>query len=1079
VPPFRPVDPRQSFPRLEEEILERWRSEDVFHRQLEQRRAQGAPVWSFYEGPPTANGAPGTHHVLSRTFKDIYPRYQAMRGHYVPRKAGWDCHGLPVELEVERELGITRKSEIEDMGIAEFNKRCRESVFRYVEDWNRLTERIGFWIDLDDPYVTLSDDYIESVWWSLRKIWDDGRLYQAHKVVPYCPRDGTALSSHEVAQGYKDVEDPSIYVRLPVLEVPPSNEIPESPVQVGDALLVWTTTPWTLISNAAVAVGPEIEYVRAKVPKSDPAAPGREAEEAAGDEVLVLARDRVDAVLGEGAEVLAHFPGSALAGTRYEPPFTYIADYGPRGHTVLEGDFVTTDEGTGLVHTAIAFGEDDFRLGEQYGITLQNPVQPDGTFDERITDFAGRFVKEADADIIEALRAGGRLFRDEVYEHSYPHCWRCDTPLLYYAKSSWYVRTTDVRDRMLAENEEIGWRPEHIKHGRFGKWLEGNVDWALSRERYWGTPLPVWQCTATGCDGSFCAGSVANLRERGGEVPDDLHRPYIDEVVLPCEECGGEMRRVEEVIDAWYDSGSMPFAQFHYPFEGEELFAERFPADFISEAIDQTRGWFYSLLAVSTLLFDASSYRNCVCLGLILDPEGQKMSTSRRNVVDPWEVIDSYGADAFRWYYLTSQQPWAGYRFSAETVGEAVRQFMLTLWNTYSFWVLYANAEGLEPGTVADPATPGLEAEEPASQLLDRWAVSRLQATTARVIELMDDYDCTTAGRAIAGYVNELSNWYVRLSRRRFWEGDQTAFGTLRHCLVEVSKLLAPFTPFLSEDIYGNLVGAGAREFGDAPDSVHLCDFPEPDAALRDTELEAGIDAARRAIELGRAARAQAKVKMRQPLRRAVIVATGPERAEIERLEELVAGELNVKDLEFVSEEAELVRYQVKPNYRALGPRFGGQMPKAAAAIEALDPEHVAEAVRGERRIGINVDGAEHELGPDDVSLVMQPLDGYQVESEAGRAVALALELDDELRREGLAREVVHAIQNARKQAGLEVTDRISLTLGGDDELLDATRAHQDYVAGETLATAVSYDGAGGRPAKIEGKELRIALERA
>jgi isoleucyl-tRNA synthetase len=1053
---FRPVDPKQSFPALETEVLERWRERDVFHRQLEQRREQGAEVWSFYEGPPTANGAPGSHHVLSRTFKDIYPRYQAMRGHYVPRKAGWDTHGLPVELEVERELGIASKAEIDAYGIAEFNQRCRESVFRYVEEWNRLTERIGFWIDLDDAYVTLTNTYIESVWWSLRKIWDDGRLYEAYKVVPYCPRDGTALSSHEVAQGYKDVHDPSVYVRLPVLEVPPSDEIPEAGVQAGDALLVWTTTPWTLISNAAVAAGPEIEYVRASPPDSD--------------EVLVLAGDRVEAVLGEGATVHAHFPGSALAGTRYEPPFTYISDYGPRGHTVLDADFVTTDEGTGLVHTAIAFGEDDFRLGEQYGIKLQNPVQLDGTFDARITDFAGRFVKDADADIVEALRASGKLFRDEVYEHSYPHCWRCGTPLLYYAKSSWYVRTTDVRDRMLAENETIGWHPEHIKHGRFGKWLEGNVDWALSRERYWGTPLPIWRCTLPDCSGTFCAGSVQDLRERGGVVPEDLHRPYIDEVVLSCEECGGEMRRVEEVIDAWYDSGSMPFAQFHYPFEGEELFAERFPADFISEAIDQTRGWFYSLLAVSTLVFDQTSYLNCVCLGLILDPDGQKMSTSRGNVVDPWEVIDRHGADAFRWYYLTAQQPWASYRFSAETVGEAVRQFMLTLWNTYSFWVLYANAEGLGPGDASEP--------DPADQLLDRWALSRLQRTTATVIEQLDAYDCTAAGRTIADYVEELSNWYVRLSRRRFWEGHRTAFKTLRHCLLEVAKLLAPFTPFLAEEIYDNLTGGQARDYGEAPDSVHLCDFPAPDEALLDAELEAGVDAARRAVELGRAARAQARVKVRQPLRKAVIVATGSERAEIERLEDLVAGELNVKELEFVSEEAELVRYQVKPNYRALGPRFGPQMPNAAAAIEALDPEHVAEAVRGDRRIGINVDGTEHELASDEVTLVMQPLDGYQVESEAGRAVALALDLDDELRREGLAREVVHAIQNARKEAGLEVTDRISLVLGGDKDLLDAIRANEDYVTTETLATSLSYDEADGEAATIEGKQLQISLTR-
>jgi isoleucyl-tRNA synthetase len=1058
---FKPVDPKQSFPALETAILERWRERNVFGRQLEQRREQGAPVWSFYEGPPTANGAPGTHHVLSRTFKDVYPRYQAMRGHYVPRKAGWDCHGLPVELEVEKELGITSKAEIEAYGIAEFNQRCRESVFRYVEEWNRLTERIGFWIDLDDPYVTLSDEYIESVWWSLRKLWDDGRLYEAYKVVPYCPRDGTALSSHEVAQGYKDVEDPSVYVRLPVLEAAPSDQIPESPVQPGDSLLVWTTTPWTLISNAAVAVGAEIEYVRAS--------PG------GSDEILIVARDRVEAALGEGATVHAHFPGSALAGVRYEPPFSYITDYGPRGHTVLEGDFVTTDEGTGLVHTAIAFGEDDFRLGEQYGITLQNPVLEDGTFDQRITDFAGRNVKEADPDIVEALRGNGKLLRDEVYEHSYPHCWRCDTPLLYYAKSSWYVRTTDVRDRMLALNDEIGWHPEHIKHGRFGKWLEGNVDWALSRERYWGTPLPIWECTRADCEERFCAGSIDDLRQRGGEVSDDLHRPYIDDVVLECEACGGQMRRVLATIDAWYDSGSMPFAQFHYPFEGEELFSARFPADFISEAIDQTRGWFYSLLAISTLVFDQTSYRNCVCLGLILDPEGQKMSTSRGNVVDPWEVLDRHGADAFRWYYLTAQQPWAGYRFSADTVGESVRQFMLTLWNTYSFWVLYANAEGLKPEALSQPAAGGAGA----AGELDRWALSRLQGTTRTVIEHMDAYDCTSAGRVIAGYVDQLSNWYVRLSRRRFWEGDAAAFATLRHCLLEVSKLLAPFTPFVGEEIYANLAGGAGEEFGEMPDSVHLCDFPAPDGALEDPALEAGVEAALRAIELGRAARALAQVKMRQPLRKAVIVATGPEREEIERLGELVASELNVKELEFVSEEAELVRYEVKPNYRALGPRFGGQMPTVAAAIEALDPEHVAEATRGVRRIGINVDGKEHELGPDDVDLVMKPLDGYQVESEAGRAVALALELDEELRREGLAREVVHAIQNARKQAGLEVTDRISLVVGGDEELLDAIQAHEDYVTGETLATSLSYDGAGGEAATIEGRELRIAVERA
>ena len=1037
-------------------MLERWRETDVFARQLSRRRDAAAPVWSFYEGPPTANGKPGAHHVLSRVFKDIYPRYRAMRGYYVPRKAGWDCHGLPVELEVEKELGISSKAEIEEYGIAEFNARCRESVFRYVEEWNRMTERVGYWIDLDDPYVTLDNEYIESVWWSLRRLWDAGLLYEGHKVVPYCPRCGTALSSHEVAAGYRDVEDPSVYVRFPVVEVAPSDEIGASPVEVGDSLVAWTTTPWTLISNAALAVGDRIEYARVR----------------AADEVLILARDRVEAVLGEDAEVLARFPGAALAGIRYEPPFDFITDYGPRGHTVLEADFVTTEDGTGIVHTAIAFGEDDFQLGEQYGITLQNPVLPDGTFDDRVTDFAGQSVKQADPEIVEALRANGRLLRAETYEHSYPHCWRCGTALLYYAKSSWYIRTTEVRDRMLEENEQIGWHPEHVKHGRFGKWLEGNVDWALSRERYWGTPLPVWRCESVDCEQAFCAGSLADLRGRGGDPPHDLHRPYIDDVVLRCDACGGAMRRVEEVIDTWYDSGAMPFAQFHHPFEREEEFSERFPADYICEAQDQTRGWFYSLLAESTLLFDRSSYRNCVCLGLILDPEGQKMSKSRGNVVDPGEVFETHGADAFRWYLLTTQQPWSSYRFSAEAVGEAVRQFMLTLWNTYSFFVLYANAEEVGPRQLDEPRGAG----DAGATDLDRWALSRLQGLTATVIDRMDAFDCTAAGRAIAAYVEELSNWYVRLSRRRFWDGDDAAFATLRHCLLEVAKLLAPFTPFIADEIYDNLV-AGT---GQGADSVHLCDFPVPDPELEDGELEAGVEAAMRAIELGRAARAAAKVKNRQPLRRAVIVATESERAEIGRLAEIVESELNVKELEFVSEEGEIVRYAAKPNYRSLGPRFGRHMPLVAAAVEALDPAHVAEAIRSERRIGINVDGAEHPLEPTDLTLVMQPLDGYEVEAEAGRAVALALELDDELRREGLAREIVHAVQGARKRAGLDVSDRIELTLTGDGDLLEAARAHDDYVAGETLATELILGGDDdGESTMIDGRELRIGIVRA
>jgi isoleucyl-tRNA synthetase len=1049
---FKPVDPKQSFPELEERVLARWRERDVFHRSLANR--EGAEVWSFYEGPPTANGKPGSHHVLSRVFKDVYPRYRTMRGYRVPRKAGWDCHGLPVELEVEKALGISSKQEIEDYGIAEFNRRCRESVFEYVEEWNRLTERIGFWIDLDNPYVTLENEYIESVWWSLRKLWDDERLYEGHKVVPYCPRCGTALSSHEVALGYQDVEDPSIYVRFPLLA--------EDGSDAGESLLVWTTTPWTLPGNVAVAVAPTVTYVKAAV----------------GGEILILAEPLVERVLGEGVQLLERLPGSQLAGRHYKGPTFALADREPGGFPVIAGEFVTTEDGTGLVHIAPAFGEDDYAVAAENGIfdptehgTLYNPVKPDGRFDERVIGFEGRFVKEPEVTraLIDDLGARGLLFREQVYEHAYPHCWRCGTPLLYYARSSWYVATSQVREQLLANNEAIGWHPEHIKHGRFGKWLENNVDWALSRDRYWGTPLPIWQCGDDDCDGRFCAGSVAELRERAdGEVPDDLHRPYIDEVTLECEKCGGEMRRVESVIDTWYDSGAMPFAQFHYPFENEALFEERFPADFICEAIDQTRGWFYTLLAESTLLFDTSSYRNCVCLGLILDPEGQKMSKSKGNVVEPWDVISAHGADAFRWYYLTAQQPWSGYRFSVDTVGESVRRFLLTLWNTYSFWVLYANAENLGPGDFGNDLFTGDE--------LDAWAISRLQGTIETVRERMDEFDCTAAGRAIAEYVDELSNWYVRLCRRRFWNGDRAAFATLRHCLLEVAALLAPFTPFLADEIHLNLAGGESGELGDQPDSVHLRDFPETHSGLLDEELEREMEAVRRTVELGRAARAQAKAKVRQPLRKAVIVANDVERAAISASAGLVKAELNVKELDFVSEEAELVSYAVKPNYRSLGPRFGRRMPQVAAAVEALDPVHVAAVMADGGEVGINVDGDEHAIGADEVTLSLQPLEGYEVEAEAGHAVALQLELDDELRREGLAREIVHAVQNARKEAGLEITDRIELALGGDEELLAAAREHQPYIAGEVLATAVAYDAGDGVTTKLDGRELRIAV---
>ncbi|MGZ4228533.1 MAG: isoleucine--tRNA ligase [Solirubrobacteraceae bacterium] len=1033
--PHRPVDPRGSFPELEERVLARWSERDVFAESLRQRA--GAPPWGFYEGPPTANGPPATHHVLSRVFKDIFPRYRTMCGHYVERKGGWDCHGLPVELAVEAEIGSTSKEDIERFGIARFNARCREMVLSHVEDWNRLTERIGFWIDLDDAYRTLDPDYVESVWWALQQIHERGLLYEKLKVVPYCPRCGTALSSHELGQPdvYRDVVDPSVYVRFPVTES-------RGAVQAGDELLIWTTTPWTLVSNAAVAVDSDLTYVRATMD---------------GGPVEIVAEALVERVLGEGAEILDRFPGSALEGVAYQPPFDFIpgSAYGERGHTVLLGDFVTANDGTGLVHTAIAFGEEDFRLGEQYGLNVINPVRPDGTYDDRIGRYAGLYVKDADPDLIEDLRARGRLLRAEEFEHSYPHCWRCHTPLIYYAKPSWYIATSQIKDRLLAANETVNWYPDHVKHGRFGNWLEGNVDWALSRERYWGTPLPVWRC---GDEHVEVIGSLAQLRDLSGVELTDPHRPFVDEVTFPCPQCGQTMSRVAEVIDVWFDSGSMPFAQYHAPHAGTEHFEERFPADFVCEALDQTRGWFYSLIAVSTLLFDRSPYRNVVCLGLILDEDGRKMSKSLGNTVEPWDVIDRFGADALRWYLFTSKQPWDGYRFSLETIGEALRQFLLQLWNTYGFYVLYANAN-----QVAPVALDRVELIE-----LDRWVLSRCSATVEIVRERMDDFDATVAGRTIAAFVDEISNWYVRRSRRRFWDGDPAAFATLRECLLTVAKLLAPFCPFVADEIYDNLDGSEP--------SVHLCDFPVPGG--RDQELERVMDVAREAVRLGLAARGQAKLKVRQPLHEAVVVATGFEREAIERMAEVIRDELNVRELRFVSEVDELGRVEIKPNYRTLGPRFGKQMPLVAAAVAGLDAARASARLRDGELVAITIGGQDYELSAEDLVVAMQPLEGYQVEREGSHAVALELEIDDDLRREGWAREVVHAVQAARREAGLEVTDRIALTLDGDAALTDAARAREGYIAQETLAVRVSYESVNRAvdPVRIDGRELRVAV---
>jgi isoleucyl-tRNA synthetase len=1109
--PTREVDPRRELPELELEVLERWRERDVFAESLRMRA--GATRWNFYEGPPTANGPPGSHHVLSRVFKDIYPRFQTMRGHLVERKGGWDCHGLPVEIAVEQQLGIKSKAEVEDYGIGEFNARCRESVFTYLEDWNRLTERIGFWLDLDDAYRTLDETYIESVWWALSQIDQRGLLYEGHKVSPYCPRCETTLSSHEVALGYRDVVDPSVYLKLPVMPGADAEAGPGGRAAGafdGDRLLVWTTTPWTLPGNVAVAVSPSATYARVRF----------------GDEHFLIAADRVGAVLGEQAQIVERLSGTELAErhTHYESPIFSLSDRLPGGARVLVDEFVTTDEGTGIVHLAPAFGEDDYRVAGAAGIfraddphSLYNPVRPNGTYDGRVRDrngrsFEGRFVKDASLthELIEDLDARGLLLRVEEYEHSYPHCWRCGTPLLYYAKPSWYIATTKLREELLAANETVDWHPSHVKHGRFGDWLGNNVDWALSRERYWGTPLPVWRCARGHV---HVVGSYKELSERSGAELSDHHRPFVDELEFACPhedsggegDCGEPMRRVPEVIDVWFDSGAMPFAQHHFPFEHAERFELDYPADFICEAQDQTRGWFYSLLAVATLTnpsvvgaHSAPPYRNVVCLGLILDEDGQKMSKSKGNTVEPWHVLDRYGADAFRWYFFTSKQPWDGYRFSVETIGEGVRLFLKQLWSTYFFYALYARAGAEQLRSADAPMSPAIDDE------LDRWALSRTAATAEFVAERLDAYDATSAGRAIADLVEDLSNWYVRRSRRRFWDGEPAAFHTLRTCLLNVAKLLAPFCPFIADEIYDNLDGTLA--------SVHLCDFPSleslaAEGAARDEELEQAMSLARETVRLGLGARGKSKIKVRQPLHEAVVVAAGRERDAIERLVEIVRDELNVKQVRFVAAAEELGSYEVKANYRRLGPIFGKAMPLAADAIAALDPARVAAALRGDSatggavvngdgeangggvgKIGITVDGHEHTLSADDVILTMVAPDGYSVEREGSHAVALEQAIDDELREEGRAREIVHAVQATRKAAGLDVEDRIELALDGDPALTRAAAAHRDYIARETLAVIFEL-GDGATPdasardhsgeIEVDGLKLTISLRRA
>jgi isoleucyl-tRNA synthetase len=1014
---YRAVPAHVDLPAMERAILDRWDVEGTFHSSL--ASSEGRPLWVFNEGPPTANGTPGAHHVEARVFKDIFPRYRTMKGYHVPRKAGWDCHGLPVELAVEKELGFTGKGDIERFGIAEFNAKCRESVLRHVDEFNQMTRRMGFWVDMDDAYWTMDPHYIDSVWWSLQRIFQAGLLVQDHRVSPYCPRCGTGLSDHELAQGYQTVVDPSVYVRFPVAEGPLSDRYP------GVALLVWTTTPWTLVSNTAVAVNPESTYVVGRTKQG---------------EILVVAHDLADALLGDDAVILESLLGRELEHTRYTAPFDLVDI--PDAHFVILADYVTTDDGSGLVHQAPAFGADDLASCRAYGLPVVNPVRADGTFLEDLELVGGQFFKEADETLVADLTDRGLLAKHVAYEHSYPHCWRCHTPLIYYAQPSWYIKTTAIAEQLLRENEKTNWYPETIKWGRYGDWLRNNVDWALSRNRYWGTPLPIWKCPE---DHLTVVGSRAELATLAGQDFTDLdpHRPFVDEITIRCETCGEQARRVPEVIDCWYDSGAMPFAQWGYPHMGVETFEQRYPADYICEAIDQTRGWFYTLMAIGTLVFDESSYKNVVCLGHILDEDGRKMSKHLGNVLEPIPLMDEHGADAVRWFMLASGSPWQSRRVGHAAIGEVVRKVLLTYWNTASFLALYARAAQWSPD---DSGTIPPAQDRPA---LDRWVLSQAHRLARDVDEALATFDTQRGGRLISTFVDDLSNWYVRRSRRRFWDGDPAALATLDEALRIVTAVMAPYTPFITEQIWQDMVRPTRP---DAASSVHLSPWPTVDEALIDDALTQQVALVRRIVELGRAARATSGVRTRQPLARALVSAPGWAELPAELVEE-IAAELNVATLLPLAEEAgDLVDITVKANFRSLGRRFGSATQSVAAAITA-DPQ-LPERIRQGDPVTITVEQmGEVVIEPNDVIITETPREGWAVASGSGETIALDLHIDDELRRMGLARETVRAIAEARKSAGLDISDRIRLHWHTDDtELTRALTDHAEEISGEVLA---------------------------
>lgn len=1033
---YNKVDSSKGTVNMEKDIAKFWKEKDVIKKSFESN--QDGEYFTFYDGPPTANGKPHVGHILTRVMKDIIPRYKVMKGYRVLRKAGWDTHGLPVELEIEKKLGISGKEQIEDFGVEKFIKECKDSVFSYVSLWEQMSHQIGYWVDMEDPYVTYHDDYIESEWWALKKLWDKGLLYKGHKVMPYCPRCGTALSSHEVAQGYKDVKDLTATAKFKVKG------------EDNKYILAWTTTPWTLPSNLALCINKAYTYADVKV----------------DDEVYVLAKDLIGTVLGDAEyEVIREYKGEELLGTEYEQLLPFAKVEG-KAFVVIHGDYVTLSDGTGIVHIAPAYGEDDSLVAKQNGITFVNLVDASGKFVEEVTPWAGKFVKKCDESICNYLEENNKLFNKHKHLHSYPHCWRCDTPLLYYPKDSWFVAMTQMRDKLLENNDKVNWYPDNIRTGRFGKFLENVIDWGISRDRYWGTPLPIWQCE---CGHRECIGSRAELEEKATSDCKgiELHKPYVDGIKIKCSECGSEMTRTNEVIDCWFDSGSMPFAQWHYPFENKEKFEKNFPAQFISEAVDQTRGWFYTLMALSTCLFDTNPFENCIVLGHVLDKKGLKMSKSKGNVVDPFEVLNSQGADATRWHFYTASAPWLPTRFSTDDVAETQRKFLGTLWNVYSFYVLYADIDKFDPTKYTDFVS---------ENVMDKWIISKLNTLIETVDDGLNTYKITQAALAIEDFTDELSNWYVRRNRARYWTQELTddkigAYVTLYKVLTNLVKVASPFVPFMTEEIYQNLV---INLDKNAPESIHLCAWPEVNKAAINKDLEKEMDLAYTLVKLGRSARNAANIKNRQPLSE-MLVST---KSLPEYYGDIVKEELNIKMVELGADLSKYVNFEIKPNLPVIGKMYGKLIPQIKNAIAQKSQMELAQKIQNGESETINVNGVEIVLTNENLLVTMQGLEGYAFAGEGELGVVLDTTITPELQEEGHVRETISKIQNMRKDKGFEVADKIKLYVADNAMLLDIIKKFEETIKKETLTCEVIYNGeADYSEVVINGETLKMTVE--